>query len=134
VPPRAAADKAVAAVLVAIPVPMVGVTSEVTLAAPPLSVAVEETREGKLPISPGGGTHGVSLPSEPKAPEGRVAGMELGRPVASHANEVVEICLTTRRVSRRGRWCRRGSWWCRRGSRRWSSWRLGPPAVHRRVT
>ena len=71
VPPGAAADKVVvaASVLAAILVPIAGVTSEVTLVAPPLPVAVEETREGELPISPGGGTHGLSLPSEPKAPE-----------------------------------------------------------------
>ena len=93
VPPGSAADKAAAAasVLAAIPVLMAGVASEVTLAALPPPVMVEETREGELPISPGGGTHGLSLPSEPEAPGGRAAGMELGRPVASHANEVVEI-------------------------------------------
>ena len=59
--------------------------------APPLSVAVEEMREGELPISSGGGTRGLSLLSEPKAPEGSAAGTELGCPVVSHANEVVEI-------------------------------------------
>ncbi|XP_066354964.1 uncharacterized protein [Miscanthus floridulus] len=93
VPPGAVADKAVAAasVLVVILVPLVGVTSGVTLAAPPPPVAVEETREGELPISSGGGMHGLSLPSELKAPEGRAAGIELGHLVASHANEVVEI-------------------------------------------
>ena len=70
VPPRAAADKAaaVASVLAAILVPMAGVASEVTLAAPPPLVVVEEMREDELPISLGGGTHGLSLPSEPKAP------------------------------------------------------------------
>ena len=93
VPPGAAADKAAVAVLVlaAIPVPMVGVALEVTLVAPPPPVMVEETMEGELPVSPGGGTHGLSLPSKPKAQEGSVAWTELGRPVASHANEVVEI-------------------------------------------
>ena len=64
---------------------------EVTLAAPPLSVAVEEMREGELPISSGGGPHGSSLPSEPKAPEGSAAGTELGCLAAFHANEVVNI-------------------------------------------
>ena len=59
--------------------------------APPPPVVVEETREGELPISPGGVTHGLSLPSKPKAPEGSVARMELGRPAASRTNEVVEI-------------------------------------------
>ena len=73
--------------LAAIPMPVV----EVTLAAPPLSVAVEETRGGELPTSPGGGLHDLSLPSEPKAPEGSMAGTELGHPTAFHANEVVEI-------------------------------------------
>ena len=33
----------------------------------------------------------MSLPSEPKAPEGSAAGTELGCPVVFHANEVVEI-------------------------------------------
>ena len=82
---------AVASVLAAIPMPMVGVTSEVTLAAPPPPVAVEETREGELPISSGGGPHDLSLPSEPKAPEGRATKMELGRLAAFHVDEVVEI-------------------------------------------
>ena len=87
-PRGGAADKAAAAaVLAVIPVPM----AEVTLVAPSPAVAVEETRESELPISPGGGTHGLSLPSEPKASEESVAMMELGRPVVSNANEVVEI-------------------------------------------
>ena len=93
VPPRAAVDKAVAAVLVlaAISVPMAGIMSEVTLAAPPPLVTVEETREGELPISPGGGPHGLSFPSEPKAPEGSAAGTKSGRPAAVGATDVVEI-------------------------------------------
>ena len=76
VPPGVAADNvtAMAMLLAAIPVPMAGVASEVTLAALPPPVAVEETREGELPISPGGGTHGLSLLSEPKAPEGSAVG------------------------------------------------------------
>ena len=65
---------AAASVLAAIPVPI----AEVTLAAPSSAVAVEEM-------------HGLSLPSDPKAPEESVAMMELGCPVASHVNEVVEI-------------------------------------------
>jgi len=46
VPPGASADNVTAAatLLVAIPVPMVGVASEVTLVAPPPLVAVEEMR------------------------------------------------------------------------------------------
>ena len=93
VAPGMAADKAAVAALVlaAIPVLMAAVVSEVTLAAPPPPVVVEETREGELPTSPGGGLHDLSLSSEPKAPEGSVAGTELGRPVAFQANEVVEI-------------------------------------------
>ena len=93
VPAGVAADKAVAAasVLAVIPVPMAGVASEVTLTAPPPLVAVEETREGEFPISLSGGPHGLSLPSEPKAPEGSMAGTEFRRPTASHANKVVEI-------------------------------------------
>ena len=93
VPLGAAADNltATATLLAAILVPMAGVASEVTLAALPLPVVVEETREGELPISPGGGTHGLSLPSEPKAPEGSVVGMELGCLAAFHMNEVVDI-------------------------------------------
>jgi len=93
VPPGVAADNvtAMAMLLAAIPMPMAGVASGVTLMAPPSPVVVEETREGKLPISPGGGLHDLSLPSEPKAPEGSMAGTELGCPAASHANEVVEI-------------------------------------------
>ena len=59
--------------------------------APPPLVAVEEMREGELPISPGGGSHGLSLPSEPKAPEGSAAGTELGRLAVFHVNEVVDI-------------------------------------------
>ena len=93
VPPRAATDKAVAAasVLVAILVPMAGVASKVTLAAPPTPVMVEEMREGELPISSGGGPHDLSLPSKPKAPEGSVARMELGCAAVSRGNEVVDI-------------------------------------------
>ena len=93
VPPGAVADKAAAAaaVLAVIPMLMAGVASEVTLVAPPPPVAVEEMREGELPMSSGGGTHGLSLSSEPKAPEGSVAGTELGRTAVSHANDVVEI-------------------------------------------
>ena len=55
--PGAVTDKAtaVASVLVAIPVPMVGVASEVTLVAPPPPVAVEVMRGGELPTSPSGG-------------------------------------------------------------------------------
>ena len=77
--PGAASDKAaaVASVLAAILVQMAGVASEVAVMAPPSPMVVEETREGELPISLGGGTHSVSLPSEPKAPEGRATGMEL---------------------------------------------------------
>ena len=87
--PPGAADKAaaVASVLAAILVP----TAEVTLVAPSSAVAVEETRESELPISLGGGTHGLTSPSEAKASEESVAVTELGRPVASHANEVVAI-------------------------------------------
>ena len=59
--------------------------------APPPPVMVEETREGEVPISPGGGPHGLSLPSELKAPEGSVAGTKLGRTAASCVNKVVEI-------------------------------------------
>ena len=54
-------------------------------------MAVEETREGKLPILPGGGSHGLSSPLELKAPEGSAARMELGHLAAFHANEVVDI-------------------------------------------
>ena len=74
VPPGAATDKVTAAatLLAAILVPTAGVASEVTLTAPP-PIVVEETREGELPISPGGGPHDLSLPSELKAPEGRTA-------------------------------------------------------------
>ena len=77
--------------LAEIPVPMMGVALEVTLVAPPPSVAVKETREGVLPSSPGGGLHDLSLLLELKAPEGSVAGTELGRMAASRTNEVVEI-------------------------------------------
>ena len=93
VPLESTADKAavVASVLAAIPVPMAGVASEVTLVALPPPVAVEETREGELPISPGGGTHGLSLPSELKAPEGSASRIESGRPAAVGATDVVEI-------------------------------------------
>ena len=80
-----------ATLLAVILVPMAGVAAEVTLVAPPPLGTVEETREDEPPTSPGGGPHDPSLPSEPKAPEGSVVGMELGCPVASHANEVVEI-------------------------------------------
>ena len=92
VPPGATAGDvtAAAALLAAIPVPTAGVVTEVTLAAPSLGV-VEETREDEVPVSTGGGLHDLPLPSGPKALEGSVAGTELGGPVASHANEVVEI-------------------------------------------
>ena len=93
VPLGAAADNvtATATLLAAILVPMAGVASEVTLAAPPPPVVVEETREGELPTSPGGGLHDLSLPSEPKAPEGSAVEIELGRLAAFHMNEVVNI-------------------------------------------
>ena len=92
VPPRAAAGDvtAVAALLATIPVPTAGVVIEVTLAAPPPGV-VEETREDEVPVSTSGGLHDLPLLLGPKALEGSVAGTELGRLVASHANEVVEI-------------------------------------------
>ncbi|XP_066333952.1 uncharacterized protein [Miscanthus floridulus] len=70
---------------------MTEVASEVTLAAPPPPVAVEETRGDELPTLPSGGLHDLSLLSEPKALEESVAGTKLGRPAASHANVVVEI-------------------------------------------
>ena len=82
---------AAAAALAAILVLTAEVTSEVTLTAPPPPVAVEEVREAELPISSGGGPHGLSLPSEPKAPEGSVARTELGRLAAFHVNEMVDI-------------------------------------------
>ena len=83
----AAAASALAAILVL----TAEVTSEVTLVAPPPPVAVEEAREAELSISSSGGPPSSSLPSGPKAPEESVAVTELRRPVASHANEVVEI-------------------------------------------
>ena len=91
-PPGAVAGDVTAAAMlpVAIPVPTTGVVMEVTLAAPPPSV-VEETREDEVPASIGGGLHDLPLPSGPKALEGSVAGTESGHPVASRANEVVEI-------------------------------------------
>ena len=85
VPPRATVDNVTAAatLLAAIPVPMAGVASEVTLVAPPSPVVVEEAREAELPISPGGGSHGLSLPSELKALGEDVAGPRSGRPMAA---------------------------------------------------
>ena len=89
VPSGSAVDvmAAVVSVLAAIPVPTVGVT----LAAPPPPVAVEEAREAKLPISPGGGPPSSSLPSGPKAPEESAAGTESGHLAVVHVNEVVVI-------------------------------------------
>ena len=91
--PGVAADNVIAAamLLVVILVPMAEVASEVTLMAPRPPVVVEETRGGKLPTSSGGGLHDPSLPSEPKAPEGSMAGKELGCSAVSHASGVVEI-------------------------------------------
>ena len=93
VPPGSATDKAVAAasVLAAIPVPMETVVSEVTLAASPPPVVVEEARDTELPALPGGGSRGSPLTSEPKAQGEDVAGLGSGRPAVAQANEVVEI-------------------------------------------
>ena len=93
VPPGATADNVIAAatLLVAIPVPMMEVASEVTLVAPPPPVVVEEMRGGELPTSSGGGLHDPSLSSEPKAPKGSMAETKLRCPATSHASEVVEI-------------------------------------------
>ena len=74
-----------------IPVLTAEVASKVTLVAPPPPVVVEETRGGEILTSLDGGLHDPSLPSEPKAPEGSMAGTELGRPAASHESKVVEI-------------------------------------------
>ena len=92
VPPGATAGDvtAAAALLAAIPVPTAGVVMEVTLAGPPPGVA-EETWEDEVPVSMSGGLHDLPLPLGLKALEGSVVGTQLGRPVASHANEVVEI-------------------------------------------
>jgi len=85
VPSGSAVDEAaaVALVLAVIPVPMAMVASEVTLMA--------EARDTELPALPGGGSRGLPLPSEPKAPGEDVAWPGSGCPVAAQANEVVEI-------------------------------------------
>ena len=57
-----------ASALVAIPVPSVGVVSEVTLMAPPSPATAEEERETGLPALPDGGLHGSPAWTELKAP------------------------------------------------------------------
>ena len=93
VPPGSVASTVAtaASTLAAIPVPMAGAALEVTLVAPPPLVAVDEERETELPASPCGGLHGSPSRSEPKALRGDMAGMELKRPAAARATEVVEI-------------------------------------------
>lgn len=80
-----------ASTLAAILVPTAGVVSEVALAAPPPPIVAEEKRETELPASPGGGPPGSSLPPGPKEPKESVTGIESGRPMAVHADEVVDI-------------------------------------------
>ena len=80
-----------ASALASILVPSAGVTSEVTLMAPPPPATVEEERETKLPASPGRGLHGSPSWSEPKAPGENAARTESERPTAVHAREVVDI-------------------------------------------
>ena len=87
----AAIAMAAVSTLVVILMPTAGATLEVTLMVPPPPVAAEEERETELLASPGGGPPGSSLPPGPKAPEEGVAGTESGRPMAVHANEVVDI-------------------------------------------
>ena len=82
---------AAAAALVVILVPTAEVASEVTLAALPPSIVVEEERETELPASPDGGLHGSPSWSKPKAPRGHVAGMESKCPAVAHTTEVVDI-------------------------------------------
>ena len=74
---------AVVSVLAAIPVPIVMVASEVTLAVEP--------RDTELPALPGRGSRGSPLPSEPKAPGEDVAGPGSGRLATAQVNEVAEI-------------------------------------------
>ena len=85
VPPGLAVDEAAAAasVLATIPVPMATVVSEVTLAASPPPVAVEEARDTELPALLDGGSRGSPLPSKPKAPGDDVAGLGSGHPTVA---------------------------------------------------
>jgi hypothetical protein len=70
---------------------MAEAVSEVTLAALPPPVAVEEERESELPALPGGELHCSPVRLEPKAPGESVAGTESERSAAVHAWEVVDI-------------------------------------------
>ena len=63
--PSVMSTAAVAAVVMAaIPMVTAEVRSEVTLTVPPPTVAEEERRETRLPISPSGGAHGSPAWSE----------------------------------------------------------------------
>ena len=78
-------------VMVAIPMVMLEVGSEVTLVIPPPIVVEEERRETRLPTSPGGGAHGLPSWLELEGPRGYVARPKVGHLLASHGVQVVEI-------------------------------------------
>ncbi|XP_066357595.1 uncharacterized protein [Miscanthus floridulus] len=77
--------------MAAIPVVMVEVGSEVTLAIPPPTATAEERRETGLPASPDRGTHGSPSWSKLEVSGGDAARPEVEHPPAGHGVEVVEI-------------------------------------------
>ena len=79
------------AVMAVIPVVMVEVGLEVTLAIPSPIAMAEERRETRLPASPGGGTHGSPSWSELEVSGGDAARPEAEHPPVGRGVEVVEI-------------------------------------------
>jgi len=82
---------AAAVVMVAIPVAILEVRSEVTLAIPPPTAMAEERRETGLPASLGGGTHGSPSWSELEGSGGDTARPEAEHPPVGRGVEIVEI-------------------------------------------
>jgi len=129
VPPGVAIDNVTVAamLLAAIPVPMAKVALEVTLAAPPPPVMVEETRGvSSLPRWVEGYT---TYPCRWSRRRWREAwpGWSWDTRWRPMRARWWRSRLTMRRIPWQNRRCHRRSW---QGSDR----RLGPPAVHRRVT
>ena len=88
--PVASAAAAATTVLAVISMATAVVRLDVTLAAPPPIVMVEERRETGLPASPGGETHGLPSWSELEASGDDVARPKVEHSSAGHEVEVVE--------------------------------------------
>lgn len=82
---------AAVAVMAAMPIVMVGVGSEVTLAVPPPTAMEEEQREIGLPASLGGGAHGSPSWSELEESRGSTVRLEEEQPLASLGALVMDV-------------------------------------------